>query len=527
MAKSIGRYEVREELGRGGMSVVYLAHDPKLQREVALKLMDQQLSVDPAFAARFAREARTVAALEHSAIVTLYDFGDFEGWLYLVMPYMKGGSLKQQIAKGPLSPRRSYGVIRRIGSALDKAHSKDIIHRDLKPGNILLDEEREAYLSDFGIVKVAKGDNEYLTQTGQTIGTFAYMSPEQLMGEPIDGRTDLYALGIVLYEMLTGKHPYGDENTTDAAMAVAHTQKPVPDVTRDNPNVPPACAEIVFRALAKNADDRYSTGRELALDMYRALTAKSPPARKPTSKADPTPAAPVVEQPPAQPVTQQPAANLAPDQPSPSAASSSAAVPPPSKAEVPPTGTSLAGTSQTGSPAAGQQKKPTITPLPRWTTQFIGLVTIVAGAGVFLESSGDIELVQGGLILFYWPIIGLLTFLSIFSRPPDWRWRLAIGVMGIASFPLAVFGANNFDESTGFAMGGFVGVLIGLLQIVEAFRGAGIAVAALGVASLILGVLSILTWEDDFAIFGAGVALMGLVALVLATVRRRRSPTAT
>jgi serine/threonine-protein kinase len=156
MARSIGRYEIREELGRGGMGVVYLAEDSRLDRLVALKLLNQQLSADPSFAARFEREARTVAGLSHTAIVSLYDYGESDGWLYLVMPYMQGGTLKEAIARKALSPGAALNVLTCIGGALDKAHSQGIVHRDLKPANILLDEEEQPYLSDFGIVKMAR-----------------------------------------------------------------------------------------------------------------------------------------------------------------------------------------------------------------------------------------------------------------------------------------------------------------------------------------------------------------------------------
>jgi hypothetical protein len=318
MAKSIGRYEIREELGRGGMAAVYLAYDPQLGREVALKLMDQQLSGDPTFAARFEREAKTVAALEHGAIVSLYDYGEADGWLYLVMRYMKGGSLKEQIARGPLSLERAYNVVHRIGSALDKAHRMDIVHRDLKPGNILLDEEGETYLSDFGIVKVAKGEAEYLTETGQTLGTFAYMSPEQVLGKELDGRSDIYALGVVLYEMLTGKHPFGDVATTSGAMAVAHTQQPIPDVTADNPDLPVALIPVIQKALAKEPADRYGAGAEMAAAMRAALRSPKSTRSAETGVAAAAAAAgaktaeqplreqPVREQPPAQPPVREP-----------------------------------------------------------------------------------------------------------------------------------------------------------------------------------------------------------------------------
>jgi serine/threonine protein kinase/ABC-type branched-subunit amino acid transport system substrate-binding protein len=255
------------------MAAVYLAHDPRLDRQIALKLMNRELSADRAFVARFEREAKTIAGLNHKAIVSLYDFGEVDGWLYLVMPYMKGGTLKELIADGPLAAEIAYDVVRRIGSALDKSHSQNIIHRDLKPANILLDEEQEPYVSDFGIVKIAAGDTDYLTESGQTIGTFAYMSPEQVMGQELDGRSDIYALGIVLYEMLTGKHPYSDA-ATSGAMAVAHTQSPVPDVTEDNPALPPTIKGVIRKALAKDAADRFSSGSDMAAAVEAALIAK-------------------------------------------------------------------------------------------------------------------------------------------------------------------------------------------------------------------------------------------------------------
>jgi len=278
MARSIGRYEIREELGRGGMGVVYLAEDSRLDRQVALKLLNQQLSADPSFAARFEQEARTVAGLSHTAIVSLYDFGEADGWLYLVMPYMQGGTLKEAIARKPLSPERALNVLTRIGGALDKAHSQGIVHRDLKPANILLDQEEQPYLSDVGIVKMAQGEAEPLTDTGRTLGTFAYMSPEQVMGEALDGRSDLYALGLILYEMLTGKHPFA-QATTDGAMAVAQTGQAAPDIALDNPALPAGCQAVIEKALAKDPADRYASGSEMATAFKAALAGKVTAAR--------------------------------------------------------------------------------------------------------------------------------------------------------------------------------------------------------------------------------------------------------
>src|SRR5512136_429236 len=204
LPEKIGRYEVKSELGRGGMAAVYLATDPRFKREVAIKILPPQLLSDPVYRARFEREAQTIAALEHPAIVPVYDFGEEDGQLYLVMRYMPGGSLADKLANGTLLPCEVVHIIARITSALDQVHSRGIIHRDLKPGNILFDQYDEPYLSDFGIARLTEGAN---TLTGSAIlGTPAYMSPEQARGDTdIDGRADLYAVGAILFQMLSGK----------------------------------------------------------------------------------------------------------------------------------------------------------------------------------------------------------------------------------------------------------------------------------------------------------------------------------
>jgi serine/threonine protein kinase len=516
MAKTIGRYEILRELGRGGMAAVYLVQDPRLDRQVALKLMDPQLSADPTFAARFEREAKTVASLEHSAIVPLHDFGEADGWLYLVMRYMEGGALKESIARGSLTTRQAYNVVRRIGSALDKAHGRGIIHRDLKPANILLDEEREAYLSDFGIVKVARGDTEYLTQTGQTMGTFAYMSPEQLMGEPMDGRSDLYALGVVLYEMLAGKHPYGDANTTDAAMAVAHTQKPIPDIVQDNPALPPAFTGIIAKAMAKNAADRYATGRDLAMDMYRALTTKAPAARPSATSVSPAQSAAqkpaVIEQPPARSMSQQPAAKSAQGQPATVAAEIDATTSPPNVAKMP-ARSAPTEVAQDELPTV-TKSKPLPTPLPRWIMFLLGVSAFLAGVWYAMEPQ---DFIGDAFGVFYWPIVGFLTGISLLTRPADWRWRLAVGALGLTNFLLGVVSYNAFN----LVLVGLVGILIGLIQIVQGFRGAGMALAAVGAASAIIG--GLMTLDVRSGPYGLLIVLCGIAAIVLSVVRTRSS----
>ncbi len=259
--KTIGRYEIRDQLGEGGMGTVYLAYDPKLEREVALKVLQPQLYMqEPDFSVRFEREAKAVASLEHGSIVSLYDFGEEGEWLYYVMRVMKGGTLKKQIARGPLSLDETLTILRRIGGALDKAHSHGIVHRDIKPGNILFDEDGDAYLSDFGIVKM-EDSSGLRTRTGQIFGTPQYMSPEQLNGKDIDGRSDIYSLGVVLYEMLSGSKPYDDES--DSQVITMHLRDPVPNIAEANPNLPSSLQTVIEKAMAKDPAKRYASASQL------------------------------------------------------------------------------------------------------------------------------------------------------------------------------------------------------------------------------------------------------------------------
>lgn len=264
--KKINRYEIQRELGRGGMATVYLAYDPRFEREVALKSLPRYFAHEEDFQARFQREARILARLEHYAIVPVYDYGEDES-PYLVMRYMRGGTLKNRLQKGPQTLSETLQILERIGDALDKAHEKGIIHRDLKPDNILFDDDNRAYLSDFGIVKLAESSQAF-TKTGGILGTPAYMSPEQASGSrEIDGRSDIYALGVILYEMLTGKAPYHAD--TPVGLILAHVNEPVPQILEANPNLPPGCEDVIQRAMAKNPDHRYSS----ALEMVAALRA--------------------------------------------------------------------------------------------------------------------------------------------------------------------------------------------------------------------------------------------------------------
>jgi serine/threonine-protein kinase len=217
----IGRYEIKGEVGRGGMATVYRGYDPRFGREVAVKVLPPALLHDPQFRARFEREAQTVATLEHPAIVPVHDFGEEDGRLYLVMRLMVGGSLADKLQQGPITIEEAARIFGRLATALDSAHLRGIVHRDLKPANILFDQWDEPYLSDFGIVKLMEGDSATLTGTGGILGTPAYMSPEQVLGnEALDGRSDVYALGVILYEALSGQRPY--KSDTPMGLAFKH-----------------------------------------------------------------------------------------------------------------------------------------------------------------------------------------------------------------------------------------------------------------------------------------------------------------
>jgi eukaryotic-like serine/threonine-protein kinase len=261
---TFGRYEIKAEIGRGGMATVYRAYDPRFERDVAIKVLPHELLHDPAFKARFEREAKIIAALEHPAIVPVHDFGEENGQPYLVMRYMPGGSLEERIRKAPLPLSEVTRIFNRLAPAVDEAHIRGVIHRDLKPANILFDQYDEPYLSDFGIAKLAEAT---VTLTGGgVVGSPAYMSPEQARGEPdIDGRTDIYSLGAILFQMLSGRTPY--ESTTPTGQLIRHVTDPVPDILKVRPDLPAGCQTVIATAMAKQKTDRYTAARLMAQDI--------------------------------------------------------------------------------------------------------------------------------------------------------------------------------------------------------------------------------------------------------------------
>jgi len=264
--QKIGRYEVIAELGRGGMATVYRAHDPSFDREVAVKVLPREFLHDPQFLGRFQREVKTIAQLEHPAIVPVYDVGEDDGMPFFVMRIMTGGSLSDWLKQGAFSVEDTARIIERLAKALAYAHKKGIVHRDLKPGNVLFDSNGDPFISDFGVAKLVESASS-MTGSG-IIGTPAYMSPEQAQSGQVDGRSDIYALGAIVYEMLTGFQPYRAD--TPMGVVVKHITEPVPEILRDNPTLSPEVDQVIKKAMSKNPDERYSTAIELAKALNKA-----------------------------------------------------------------------------------------------------------------------------------------------------------------------------------------------------------------------------------------------------------------
>ncbi len=254
----IGRYEVIDEMGQGGQGVIFLAHDPYMQRQVVVKVLMFDHAHDEIQREFFQHEAEIIASLEHPFIVPVYDFGWHGAQPYIVMRYMAGSSLADLLRQKALRTRDYAAAMTRICEALDVAHARGIIHRDIKPQNILFDTSRQAFLADFGLAKslqMTENASKWL------VGTPAYMSPEQVQDHPLDGRSDVYALGVMLYEFLTGQLPFGGENSE---MLSAHLHEQVPSVLAYAADLPPVWQEIINKAMSKSPDERYASAGEFA-----------------------------------------------------------------------------------------------------------------------------------------------------------------------------------------------------------------------------------------------------------------------
>ncbi|MFC1854163.1 serine/threonine protein kinase, partial [candidate division CSSED10-310 bacterium] len=268
-SKTFGRYEIKAEIGRGGMATVYQAFDPRFQRDVALKVLPLEFMHDPSFQDRFIREAQVIASIEHPAIVPVYDFGEQNGQPYLVMRYMPGGSLKKRLEHGPFNMYEIVNIFSRLTPAIDEMHSQGIIHRDLKPDNILFDKQDNPAISDFGLVKLTEASSA-LTGT-KIIGTPAYMSPEQAYGDQeLDARSDIYSLGVILFEMLTGTCPFHAD--TPIRTAMKHIHDPIPPILNVRSDLPPKVEPLMNKVLAKKPDARYSTSGELTRDLHLIIS---------------------------------------------------------------------------------------------------------------------------------------------------------------------------------------------------------------------------------------------------------------
>ncbi len=271
-------YRIERRLGAGGMGVVYLARHPRLPRSVALKVLDSGAGADPEFRARFEREAELAVRLDHPNVVEIYDRGDEDGTLWIAMRYVAGSDVAHLLAEhGPLPPRRALTILSRAADGLDAAHRRGLLHRDVKPANLLVgadaDGEDQVFVTDFGIARGAD-DGTALTASGSIVATLGYAAPEQIRGEDVDHRADVYALGITLFQMLTGTLPF--VGPTPAAVLHAHLAEPPPRATTRNPALPPAVDQVLAIALAKYPDQRYDSCRALATAAAEALSPSAP-----------------------------------------------------------------------------------------------------------------------------------------------------------------------------------------------------------------------------------------------------------
>jgi serine/threonine protein kinase len=277
IGRTLGQYRVIEKIGRGGMATVYKAYQPALERYVAVKVMHEQLAAgDDQFFKRFQREARAVAALRHPNIVQVFDFGVEDDVPYMVMEYLEGVTLKRELqaltAQGEtMSPGEAGRIFQAIAAAVAHAHAQGMAHRDLKPANVMLTTKGEVVLTDFGIARIV-GGTQY-TATGAILGTPAYMSPEQGQGQGGDERSDVYALGVMLYEMVTGRVPFDAD--TPLAVIYKHISDPLPLPRHLNPSLPEGVEQVILRALAKRPEDRYQHVADMAHALADALAGET------------------------------------------------------------------------------------------------------------------------------------------------------------------------------------------------------------------------------------------------------------
>jgi len=276
IGKTFSHYHILDQIGQGGMSSVFRAVDLRDQRAVAVKVLSPYIAAEPRFQARFQREIKLLYRMQHPNIMPILDFGEVDGLAYIVMPYIGSGTLQERLARGPLDPKEGARIVAQLAAALDCAHQNGVIHRDVKPSNVLLDPMGNALLSDFSFAHQTDASQNL---TGSAlVGTPAFMAPEQCRGDPIDARSDQYALTVVLYQMTTGKLPF--EGDTPMAVAMKHVNEPLPRPTLVNPNLPPEIEMVLVRGLAKDPNLRYGSVMELNAAFQQATEMALHPTRR-------------------------------------------------------------------------------------------------------------------------------------------------------------------------------------------------------------------------------------------------------
>ncbi len=266
-----GRYKVIDEIGRGSMGVVYRAHDPNLDLTVALKVLRQDRMANTAFMKRFLSEAKALGRLDHSNIIRVYNVDEDDGNVYIAMEFIEGQPLNDVIRNKRFSAEEIIELGITVAESLDYAHQKGIVHRDIKPGNILISSDGRLKITDFGIAHIEDTSAPQQTQAGEILGTPAYMSPEQVVSRPVDGRSDIFSLGVILYELSTARTPFRGDNLAAIFNAITNVQPPA--AAAENPDIPESLSGIISRCLQKNPDDRFESGKALA-DALKACTEK-------------------------------------------------------------------------------------------------------------------------------------------------------------------------------------------------------------------------------------------------------------
>lgn len=275
--KQFGAYEIVAPLGEGGMAAVYKAYQPAMERFVAVKVLSRKLAESNEFTNRFQREAIMLAQLQHPHILPVFDYGQKDGYSYIVMPFLQNGTLDELLRIRRRTLPEIYQIMTQLGGALGYAHARGMIHRDVKPSNVLIDEQGNCLLTDFGLARMIEASSDKLTTAGAIMGTPAYMSPEQGKGDSLDGRSDLYSLGVMFYEMLTGQVPYSD--TLPMMVVIKHIRDPLPPPRQFVPDLSDAIERVLIKSLAKEPDERYQTAEYFVQAVKKAIQADPPTSR--------------------------------------------------------------------------------------------------------------------------------------------------------------------------------------------------------------------------------------------------------